>query len=117
MVTKNVSKQRKALYNSSLKDKRKQLKAPLDKRLKEELKKKSLSLRKGDTVKVMVGKFKGKTGKIERINYNKTQVFVNGLTFKDRRGQDKLFPFDASNLLITEADLEDVKRIKNKSGK
>jgi large subunit ribosomal protein L24 len=113
-TTKNPGKQRLKIYNSSIHQKRKSLSSPLDKSLIEKEGVKKLSVRKGDTVKIMVGKYKGKTGKVEKVDYTKSKVFLKEIKTKNVRGQEKMVPFVASNLLITDLILTDLKRIKNK---
>jgi ribosomal protein uL24 len=76
--------------------------------------KKKLPVRKGDTVKIMVGDNKGKTGKIEKVDYTKERVFIKDIKRSNNRGQEKLLPFVASNLLITDVVLTDIKRISKK---
>ncbi len=110
----NPGKQRKRLYNTIYHNKKKVLTAPLDKKLFASVGKKRLSVRKGDTVKIMTGENKGKTGKIEKVNYTKERVFIKDIKRSNNRGQEKLLPFMASNLLIIDVVLTDVKRISKK---
>jgi large subunit ribosomal protein L24 len=112
--TKDPSKQRKRIYNASLHSKRKLLIAPVSKKLVESVGKKRLTIRKGDTVKVLVGNYKGKSGKVEKVDYDKTKVFIKDIFNKNSRGQEKLIPFVASNLIIIDLYLEDSRRIKKK---
>lgn len=113
-ITKNPGKQRLKIYNASIHQKRKLLSSPVEKTLAEKEGIKKLSVRKGDTVKIMVGKYKGKTGKVEKVDYTKAKVYLKEIKTKNVRGQEKMIPFVASNLLITDLVLTDLKRIKNK---
>ena len=108
------NKQRKRLYQSAIHKKRKSLVAPIDKTIRKEVNKKKLTIRKGDTVKVMVGDNKGKSGKVESVDYTKTRIFIKDLKYKNNKGQEKLLPFKASNLMLTNVVLNDSKRIKLK---
>jgi len=110
----NPGKQRKRLYDVIYHHKRNILTAPLDKRLFSSIGKKKLPIRKGDTVKIMTGDNKGKTGKIEKVDYTKERVFIKDIKRSNNRGQEKLLPFVASNLLITDVVLTDTRRISRK---
>ncbi len=71
-----------------------------------------MPVRKGDTVIIKRGQFKGKSGKVEKVDYNRLKVYIKDIKKVNSRGRDILIPFDASNLLITDAVLKDEKRIK-----
>jgi|GEM_PF-1586144 len=116
MKTKNPGKQRKRIYDSSMHQVRKRLVAPLDKAIIQSVGKKRLAIRKGDTVKVAVGDNKGKTSKVERVDYTKGVVYLKDFKVVVR-GRDKLIPFIASNLVLTNVVLDDSKRIKGKAKK
>ena len=60
-------KQRKYRNNAPLHIKGKFVRAPVEKRLREEFGR-SLRVRKGDTVKVLRGSFKGRSGKVDRVD-------------------------------------------------
>ena len=72
-----------------------------------------MKIKKGDTVKVIAGKDKGKTGKVEEVLRDTNQVVVEGVNTvkrhqKNRRtrsqGQiiEKDMPVHASNVALTE---------------
>jgi large subunit ribosomal protein L24 len=112
--SKNPSKQRLKIYKGAMHTKNKLLVAPLDKFIIGKVGKQRLIIRKGDTVKVLVGDHKGKTGKIERVDHDKAKVYIKDIKNTNSRGQDKLIPFVASNLVITNAVLDDNRRINKK---
>ncbi len=72
--------------------------------------KRSIPLRKGDTVKVMRGKFSGKTGKVERINLKESKVYVQGIDREKKDGSKVFYPLHPSKLMITLLELDDKKR-------
>jgi large subunit ribosomal protein L24 len=113
-VTKNPGKQRLKIYKGKLHTKRKLLVCPVDKPLQKQHNIKRISVRKGDTVKIIVGDNKGKTGKVEKVDYSKSRVYVNDIKYKNARAQEKMSPLVASNLLITDLVVSDLKRIKKK---
>ncbi len=105
-------KQRKYLYNAPLHLRNALLKSHLTKELRQKLKKRSLRIRKGDTVKVMRGQFKGKTGTVDRVTPKKQKVYVTGIELAKRDGSKTLYPLHPSKLLITAIDTTDKLRVK-----
>jgi large subunit ribosomal protein L24 len=112
MVSKSPRKQRKNLFEAPLQERRNMVSSHLSKELRTQYKRRSLPLRKGDEVKVMTGKEKGKTGKVSKINYKDYQVFIEGITDKRTIGTAVQVPFHASNLIIISPELNDEKRRK-----
>ena len=74
--SKQPRKQRKYQYNAPLHIKHKFLGSHLSKELIKKHGKRSIPVRKGDTVKVLVGQYKGKSGKIEKVFVKKTRVWI-----------------------------------------
>ncbi|MEM4366629.1 MAG: 50S ribosomal protein L24 [Candidatus Anstonellales archaeon] len=72
--------------------------------------KRSISVRKGDRVKVMRGEYKGKEGTVAKVNSKAGKVYIEGITVKNARGKEVLVPFDASNLLLTELVMSDERK-------
>ena len=106
-------KQRKYLANAPLHIKRKLLSVNLSKELRKKYGRRNIPIVKGDTVKVMVGKFKKKTGKIIEVFTKRTKVVVEGIQVKKQDGSKANIKLNPSNLQITELNLNDKKRIKN----
>lgn len=103
-------KQRKYLKNAHITLKKKNLSANLSKELRKKYEKRSVPLRKGDTVKIMNGKMKNKTGKITEINVNRPAIFIEGIQIKKQDGSKTNIGIHPSNLQIIELNLEDSKR-------
>ena len=112
--SKQPRKQRKYRFNAPLHLKRKFLSSHLSKELRTKHKKRSIIVRKGDKVKIMRGQYKGKTGTVERVDIKKSKVFVNGIESVKKDGTKIFYPFNASNIMITELTTEDKKRLKTK---
>lgn len=110
--SKQPRKQRKYRYRAPLHIRHKFISATLDKKLREEFKKRSLPLRKGDEVLVMRGEFKGKIGKVSSVNLKKMKIFVEGIKRKKASGQEVEIPIDPSNVKITKLNLDDKRRMK-----
>lgn len=71
------------------------------------LKRRSIEVRKGDTVKVMAGDSRGKTGKVAEVDLKTGKVFIEGLARKNAKNKDKTIPIYSSNLYLTDLDLTD----------
>ncbi len=112
MNTKTIkpNKQRRRIFTGPYHTKRKTLVAPIDKKIRKEALRKRAVLRKGDTVKVLVGDNKGKTSTVDRVNYDNGIVYLKDFKVTNSKGQEKLLPFKASNLVITTLILTDKKR-------
>jgi len=110
--SKQPRKQRKYLANAPLHIKKNFLSSHLSKELRTKYNRRHLTVRKGDKVKLMKGQFKGKSGKINKINLKKTRVFIDGIEITKRDGTKVFFPTHPSNLMIEELNLDDRERQK-----
>jgi len=115
--SKQPRKQRKYLVNAPLHLKRKMLSVNLSRELRKKYGKRNISVKKGDTVKIMRGKFKGKQGKIIEIKTKKQKITIEGIQTKKQDGSKVNVPIKASNLQIIELNLEDRKRKIKEKGK
>ena len=111
-TSKSPGKQRKFLHMAPLHLKRKILSSHLSKELREKYKRRGFPIKKGDEVQVMRGKFKGKTGKISRVNYKKYRVYLDGVTRKRTIGTETQVSFHASKVKIINLNLDDKRRVK-----
>tara|TARA_Y100000310_G_scaffold342500_1_gene446024 strand:+ start:1013 stop:1486 length:474 start_codon:yes stop_codon:yes gene_type:complete len=111
---KSKQKRKKTKYrlNAPLHIKHKFLSANLSKALRTKYGRRSFPVRKGDNVKVMRGKFKGKAGKIIDVNLKRLKVSVENLQTQKKDGTKVQIFFLPSNLQIQELNLDDKKRIK-----
>ncbi len=103
-------KQRKAHFNAPLHIRQKKMSAPLSKELKEKYKRNALQVRKGDTVKVLRGDFKGVEGKVVRVSLKKYRVYIDKVKRRKSNGEEVLIGIHPSNVMIVELNLEDEKR-------
>ncbi len=110
--SKQPRKQRKYRANAPTHVRRKMVSAHLDKTLKAQYKKRSMPVRKDDEVKVMRGAYKGKRGKVTRVNLKKLKVYVDNVKIKKVSGQEVEVAIDSSNLVITKLGADDVRRRK-----
>jgi len=110
-------KQRKWFYTMPLHNKRKNIRAHLSKELRDEYHTRSITVRKGDLVKIMRGKYKRKIGKIIKIFTKKMKVHVEGVTLRKVSGREVPLPLHASNLLVLKIDDSNPKRIEKLKSK
>lgn len=113
-ASKQPRKQRKYLINAPLHLKGKAMSSTLSKELRKKHGKRSIRARKGDEVKVMRGKFKGKQGKVDIVNLSKMKVSIEGIQNSKKDGTKVNMWFHPSNLMIVSLNLDDQKRLKRK---
>jgi large subunit ribosomal protein L24 len=100
-------KVRKKWYNEPLHRRRKQIAAHLAEDLLLKYNVRAVPVKKGDTVKVLRGAFKGHVGKVASVDTKSRKVTVDKATIAKADGTQIAQPIDPSNLLITKLDLSD----------
>ncbi len=108
--SKQRRKQRKYLANAPLHLRKKFLSSNLSKDLRKKYGRKSFPVKKGDLVKVMRGKFKGKTGKINNVEIKRTRVAIEKIQRQKKDGTKINAYFHPSKLQIQELNLDDRER-------
>ena len=108
--SKKPRKQRKYRAKAPLHIKRVFLSASLGKDLQSKLGKKSAPVIVGDDVKILRGQFRSILGKVERVNYKKSKIYVKGAEVTKKDGSKSFYPIDASNVQI-------ISNSKRKNGK
>ncbi len=110
-LTKQPSKQRKMLYQAPLHKRRKMLTAPLSPTLAEKEGVKSLVIRKGDTVRIRRGSFRGIEGEVSKVGLKNMMVTIEGVTFEKSDGSAQHFPVRACNCeIINLKNMKDKRR-------
>ncbi len=71
----------------------------------------SIYVRKGDTVRIMRGLFKGFEGKVSNVDLKKMKINVEGVLINKADKKQVSRWVDASNVLITKLDLSDKERL------
>ncbi len=110
MVSYLPRKQRKMLYNAPKHKRQKMMKAHLSDELYGKYGLRSVTLRKGDVVRVMRGKFKGHEGKVVEVNLKNMRVAVEGVTVRKVDNTAVQYWIHPSNLMLVKIDLSDPKR-------
>jgi len=115
MSSRAVSKQprkvrKRMMYNAPLHVKAKQLVAPLSEELQKEYGVRRLRVRRGDTVMIVRGSFKGHEGRVVKVNVKKVRIYVEGVTRVRSDGREVYVPINPSKVVITKLDMSDEKR-------
>ncbi len=110
--SKNPRKKRKYLFKAPLHLRRVLASSNLSETLRRKYKRRSFPVRKGDTVKIVRGQFRKKTGKVQDVNRKKVRVYVDCAFQLKKDGSKSFYPIHPSNLQITELNLDDKKRRK-----
>jgi len=113
-ASKRPGKQRKFLAKAPLHIKQKLVAAHLSKELREKYKRRSVSLRKGDTVKIMAGNFKDKTGKVTKVLLKSSKILVEGIQVKKQDGSKSDVKLVPCKMQIIQLNLDDKKRFKER---
>lgn len=84
------------------------MKAHLSRTLMKKYKRRSMTVRTGDIVKVMRGQFHGKEGKVEDVVRGK--LLIDCAKMKKADGSEIRYPVYPSNVLIVKPDMSDPRR-------
>ena len=105
-------KQRKMRYNAPIHRRRKMIASHLAEELMLKYNKRSVTVKKGDTVKIIRGGLKGHIGKVASVDTKKMKITVEGATIAKADKSQVARPIDPSNVIITHLDLSDPWRSK-----
>ena len=105
----NAGKQRKARSEAPLHKKRRMVAAHLDSNLMREYNVRSLTVRKGDTVKVLRGGegVKDLESKVAKVDLKDCKIIIENITVAKADGTQKQRAVDPSDVVITKLDLSD----------
>jgi large subunit ribosomal protein L24 len=104
---KNPGKQRKRLFNAPAHIRHKLMGAPLSAELAASRGTKTLSVRKGDTVRIQRGNNKGFEGKVSRVDLKAYRIYIEGLTREKVDGTNVFLAVHPSKVQIRNLNLED----------
>ncbi len=115
--SKQPRKQRKYRANAPLHLRKEFVSINLSKELRKKVGKRNLPAKKGDKVKIFVGKFKGKTGKILSIDLKTSKIIVEEMQVKKQDGSKANVKLQPSNMQIIEMAERKVKSKKTEKQK
>ena len=88
----------------------------LSSELREKYKRRTVKPRKGDSVRIVRGEFKGIEGKITKVLPREGTLNVEGVTREKQKGGTSPVPIVSSNLVVTAVVVEDKTRKKRLEG-
>lgn len=106
-MTRQPRKQRNRQERASLHEKQKQVRAPLSPELREEYGQRSVRVNAGDTVEVQRGDFAGESGEVLEVDLRDAYLHVEDVTLETADGEEVPRPLEASNVQVTDLDLDD----------
>ena len=92
--------QRKLQLGAPSSVKRKLMSSHLNKSLREQYKIRSLPIKRGDEVKILKGKGKGKTGKVVQVYRKRNVIYVDKVQRDKQNGQTVFLPIKPSYCVI-----------------
>ncbi len=109
-IMSSARKSKKAFIEMPLHKRVKAIAAPVAKKMESEYGKRAISIRKGDTVKIVRGSFKGKEGKVIEVILSKLKIIVDSAKRKKSDGTEFNVAIDPSKVVIVDLNKSDSKR-------
>jgi len=100
-------RQRRALYQANSSERRRRMTVPLSRELRRRFRRRSVPVRKGDTVRVLSGSFRGREERVARITRRDYSVTLDNVTLKTAEEKLKPLALRTSHLVITRLNLAD----------
>jgi len=100
-------RQRRALYTATPRERRVRMTVPLSRELRARFHRRSLPLRKGDTVRVLSGSFEGREERVARVDRRGYRVTLDNVTLKTADEKMKPLALGVGHLVITRLNLSD----------
>jgi len=104
-------KQRKYLAKAPQHIRQRIASSHLSKDLRQKYGRRGFQLRNGDSVKIMCGEYRGKTGKVSSVDFVKLRAVIEGIQITKKDGSKTNVYINPSKLMITELNLEDKERL------
>jgi ribosomal protein uL24 len=100
-------RQRRAMYTASTAERRRRMTVPLSRELRRRFRRRSVPVRKGDTVRVLAGSYVGREDRVAKVSRRDYSVTMENVTLKT--AEEKLTPLALrlSHLVITRLNLAD----------
>ncbi|WP_225334784.1 50S ribosomal protein L24 [Halomicrobium urmianum] len=109
-MSRQPSKQRTSERRAPLHEKHTQVRATLSDDLREEYGQRNVRVNAGDTVEVLRGDYAGEEGEVIEVDLADADIYVEDVTVEATDGEEMPRPVDASNLRVTDLDLDDDRR-------
>ncbi|GGN97306.1 MULTISPECIES: 50S ribosomal protein L24 [Haloarcula] len=109
-MSEQPDKQRTSQRRAPLHERHKQVRATLSADLREEYGQRNVRVNNGDTVEVLRGDFAGEEGEVVNVDLKDAVIHVEDVTLEKTDGEEVPRPLKASNVRVTDLNLEDEKR-------
>jgi large subunit ribosomal protein L24 len=100
-------RQRKAIFTADHFERRRRMAVALSRELRARYGRRQLPPRKGDTVRILNGSYKGKEERVARVDRRSYSVTLDNVTTKTGEAKLKALPIRTSHLLLTRLNLAD----------
>ncbi len=100
-------RQRRALYTADTFERRLRMTVPLSRELRGRFRRRSVPLRKGDTVRVLSGSFVGREERVAKVDRRGYAVTLDNVTLKTAEEKMKPLTIRTAHLVITRLNLSD----------
>jgi large subunit ribosomal protein L24 len=100
-------KQRRAAFNASSFERHRQMSVALSRDLRSRYRRRALPLRKGDTVRIISGSFKGREERVSKVDLRSLRVTLDNVTIKKVDQKLKPLPIRSTHLILTRLNLAD----------
>ncbi len=100
-------RQRRALYDAHSAERRRRMGVLLSRELRTRYGRRQLPVRKGDTVRIRSGSFKGREERVAKVLRRKYAVTLDNVTGKTGEAKLKPLPIQLSHLVLTRLNLSD----------
>ncbi|MCI4322067.1 MAG: 50S ribosomal protein L24 [Thermoplasmata archaeon] len=100
-------RQRKALYTATTFERRLRMAVPLSRELRTRYGRRSLPVRKGDTVRVLSGSYRGREERVAKVDRRSYSLTLDNVTGKTADAKLKPLAIRPSHLVLTRLNLSD----------
>lgn len=100
-------RQRRAVYSADSFERRLRMTVPLSRELRARFHRRSVPLRKGDTVRVMKGSYVGREERVQKMDRRSYTVTLDNVTLKSGEEKLKPLPIRTNHLLLVRLNLAD----------
>ncbi|PSQ44848.1 50S ribosomal protein L24 [Halobacteriales archaeon SW_7_68_16] len=109
-MTRQPEKQRKRRAEAPLHERHKHVRATLSEELREEYGRRNARVNAGDTVEMLRGDHAGETGEVLTVDLRAERIHVEDVIVEKADGEEVPRPLPASNVRITDLNLDDDRR-------
>jgi large subunit ribosomal protein L24 len=109
MVTRSIQprRQRKALYEAHTAERRRRMSIALSRELRQRYGRRQVPVRKGDTVRILSGSFRGREERVAKVIRRDYTVTLDNVTGKAGDAKLKPLPIRLAHLLLVRLNLSD----------